>query len=550
MKKKREKHKFYFTFLLLKSYLYGVLKEQLISENNAQKQQIDELNGALQRKDFLLEEKDFIIAKLQKMLFGPTSEKQKKEEDTASNQIDLFTAELPPEQIPTVQEVITYSRSKPAKKKTVKREPLPADLPRVTITIEPEEDTTGMIRIGQEITEVLDIIPPVFRVLQIIRPKYAHPNAATQDIDKPIVVAPMPSRVIDKGIPSARLLAYIIIGKFIQHLPYYRQIQIFQRIGVNIQSNTINGWIQRVCVLLKPLYDAFCRQQFKKDYLQADETTIKVLLKNKKGQNKPKNKAHTGYFWVYYDPKGKHVVFIFNPGRGRKYPAQDLKDFKGTLQTDGLSVYDAFDKLDSITLISCMAHIRRKFIDALKNDEARAQHVIDLIAQLYEIEDIAREKNYTPEQRLELRQQKAKPVMTKLKTYLQTEYESGKIRPKSAIGQAVQYALGRWKYQVRYLDDGNIEIDNNGVENSLRPVAIGRKNYLFAGSEIGAQWAAMFYTLLGSALRHGHNPLEYLTDVLHRLPDTKINDLEQFYPNLWEPKNKETNKETEYLDLL
>ena len=530
-----------------------MLKEQLISENNAQKQQIEELNGALQRKDFLLEEKDFIIAKLQKMLFGPTSEKQKKGEETPSNQIDLFTAELSAEEIPTVKEVISYTRTKADKKnRTVNREPLPVDLPRVTITIEPEEDTTGMIKIGQEITEVLDIIPPVFRVLQIIRPKYAHPQAATQDIDKPIVVAPMPSRVIDKGIPSARLLAYIIIGKFIQHLPYYRQIQIFQRIGVNIQSNTINGWIQRVCVLLKPLYDAFCRQQFKKDYLQADETTIKVLLKNKKGQNKSKNKsknkAHTGYFWVYYDPKDKHVVFIFNPGRGRKYPAQDLKDFKGTLQTDGLCVYDAFDKLDTITLISCMAHIRRKFVDALKNDQARAQHVIDLIAQLYEIEAIAREKNYTAEQRHNLRQQKAKPIMTKLKTYLQAEYESGKVRPKSAIGQAIQYALGRWKYQKRYLDDGNIEIDNNGVENSIRPVAIGRKNYLFAGSEAGAQWAAIFYTLLGSALRHGHNPIEYLTDVLHRLPDTKINELEQFYPNLWKSKNG--NEENKDLSLL
>lgn len=510
-------------------------KEELISENKAQKQQINALK-------FDLEGKDFIIAKLQKMLFGATSEKQKKGEEIPPNQIDLFAAELSPEQIPTLKEVISYTRTKPAKKKTVNREPLPLDLPRIPLIIEPKEDTTGMIKIGQEITEILDIIPPVFRVLQIIRPKYAHPKAATQDIDKPIIVAPMPSRVIDKGIPSARLLAYIIIGKFIQHLPYYRQIQIFQRIGVNIKSNTLNGWIQRVCVLLKPLYDAFCRQQFDKSYLQADETTIKVLLDKTKG----KNKAHTGYFWVYNDPKDKHVVFIFNPGRGRKYPAQDLKNFKGTLQTDGFSVYDAFDKLKAVTLVSCMAHIRRKFVDALKNDKVRAQHVIDLVAQLYEVETTAREQDYTSEQRLDIRQQKAKPIMVKLKTYLQTEYESGKIRPKSAIGQAIQYALGRWKYQERYLDDGNIEIDNNGVENAIRPIAIGRKNYLFAGSETGAQWAAIFYTLLGSALKHGHNPLEYLTDVLHRLPDTKINDMEQFFPNLWKSKNTDIKD----LDLL
>lgn len=510
---------------------------ELTAENEA-------LKGALQRKEFLLEEKDFIIAKLQKMLFGPTSEKQKKGEEVAVNQIDLFTAELSPEQIPTVKEVITYTRTKPVKKTPSKRVPLPVDLPRIPITIEPEEDTTGMVKIGAEITEVLDIIPPVFRVLQIIRPKYAHPQAATQDIEKPIIVAPMPSRVIDKGIPSARLLAYIIIGKFIQHLPYYRQIQIFQRVGVNIKSNTINGWIQRVCTLLKPLYDAFCQQQFAKSYLQADETTIKVLPDKKKGKNtakssnQAKNKASTGYFWVYFDPKDKHVVFIFNPGRGRKYPAQDLKNFKGTLQTDGLSVYDAFDKLDTITLVACMTHIRRKFIDALSNDEARAQYAIDLIAQLYQVEQTARENDYTPEQRYQLRQKIAKPVMTTLKDYLQKEYESGKVRPSSAIGKAIQYALGRWKYQVRYLDDGNVEIDNNLVENSIRPVAIGRKNYLFAGSETGAGWAAIFYTLLGSALRHGHNPLDYLTDILNRLPNTKINDLKQFFPDVWKAKNE------------
>ena len=224
--------------------------EQLIAENAAQKQQIEGLK-------FDLESKDFIIAKLQKMLFGATSEKQNKKEEIPANQIDLFTGQLSPEQIPTVKEVISYTRTKAPKKRTVKREPLPVDLPRVPIVIEPEQDTSGMIKIGETTTEVLDIIPPVFRVLQIIRPKYAHPKAATEDVDQAILVAPMPSRVIPKGIPSARLLAYLIVGKFIQHLPYYRQIQIFQRIGVNIQSNTINGWIQRVCVLLKPLYLSF-----------------------------------------------------------------------------------------------------------------------------------------------------------------------------------------------------------------------------------------------------------------------------------------------------
>ena len=521
---------FLWGFSLQNRHLCEVTKAKLIEENAAKTQRINALK-------FELERKDFIIAKMQKMLFGATSEKSKKPEETLPNQMDLFAPQTPLVQEDlTVKQTITYQRSQ-SKKRPTKRIPLPVDLPRIPIVIEPDVDTTNMVKIDEEVTEILDIIPPVFQVIQIIRPKYAHPKAATQDVTNPIVIAPMPSRVIDKGVPSTRLLAYIIIGKFIQHLPYYRQIQIFQRIGVNIKSNTINGWMERICVLLKPLYEAFCKQIFSKSYLQADETTVKVLKvvkKNKKG------KAHTGYFWVYYDPLDHHVVFIFNPGRGRIYPAEDLKNFAGTLQTDGLNVYDAFDKLDHITLVACMAHIRRKFVDALNNDKKRVGYVVNLIGELYEIEAIARKNNYTAEQRQKIRQEKAKPIMAKLKTYLQTEYESGKVLPKSAIGQAIQYALGRWKYQERYLDDGNIEIDNNWVENAIRPIAIGRKNYLFAGSEKGAQWAAIFYTLLGSALRHGHNPLEYFSDILRRLPDTKMTQLHQLFPKNWKPlKNGE-----------
>jgi transposase len=508
-----------------------VTKQQLIQENSVQKRQIDQLNTTVAQQNLELENKDLIIAKLSKMLFGATSEKRSKPDPPAEEQLQLF--DTPDAEEAPLKELITYERKKTQKtKKTPTRQPLPPDLPRVEVTLEPEQDTTELVKIGEEVTEVLDIIPPQFRVIRLIRPKYAHPQADRQDIDQPIVIAPMPWRVIDKGIPSTRLLAYIIVGKFIQHLPYYRQIQIFQRIGVNIKSNTLNGWIEKTCVLLKPLYDAFCQHQFSKSYLQADETSIKVLKVAKKGK---KSKAHKGYFWVYYDPLEHHVVFVFKPGRGRKYPAQDLQNFAGTLQTDGLSVYDAFDQLDHITLISCMAHIRRKFIDALKNDPQRANHVLDLIEQLYHIETTARDNHHTPQQRHQLRQQKAKPLMTELENYLQTQYESRQVLPKSAIGQAIQYALGRWKYQVRYLEDGRLEIDNNGVENAIRPVAVGRKNYLFAGSERGAQWAAIFYTLLGSALRHGHNPLEYLTDILQRLPETNLSQLHQFFPNNWTP---------------
>jgi transposase len=500
-----------------------VTKTQLIKQYEAQKAE----NKALKER---LAQQDLIIAKLQKMVFGPTSERYVKEE-VASNQIPLFGGNQMPQAAEKEKQTITYQRDKPEKKKReTKRIPLPEDLPRIDITIEPLEDVTGFIKIGEEVTEILDIIPPQFRVIRLIRPKYAKPQAKTEEVDHPIVIAPMPSRVIDKGIASTRLMAYIIMSKFIDHLPYYRQIKMFQRIGVNIKSNTINGWIAKNCVLLEPLYDALCKYQFSQPYLQADETTIKVLRIKKTGK---KGKAHTGYYWVYYNPIDNHVVFIFDPGRGRVYPAEHLKNFSGKLQTDGLSVYDAFDKLPHIIVLACMAHVRRKFVEALSNDKERAQKVLLKIQQLYKIEEQVREENYSAEQRLNLRQEKALPIMRELKSYLEEQYNSMQVLPKSAIGQAIKYALGQWKYLERYLDDGRVEIDNNLVENAIRPVALGRKNYLFAGSEQGAKWGAIIYTLLGSAIRHGHNPLDYLTDVLRRLPDSKTSQLHQFFPANW-----------------
>lgn len=490
-----------------------------------------EITGLQQELDY----KDFVIAKLQKLLFGSTSERYTPEQ--LSNQMSLFheqAGQVTPQKPSPEKETITYQRAKAKKApKTGGRIPLPEDLPRVKIVLEPLEDITGMVKIKEEITEILDIIPPVFQVIQLVRPVYAQPKAAQIIGTSPIVVADLPARPIDKGIPSARLLAYLLVSKFIDHLPYYRQVKMFQRAGVELKTKTINGWLAKVCTLLKPLYDAFGKHHFSQPYLQGDETTIKVLKVKKSGK---KSKAHTGYYWVYYDPLDNQVLFIFDPGRGRQYPAEHLKDFAGKLQTDGLEVYAEFDKLDHITLYGCMAHVRRKFYDALKNDEARAAKVLQLIQQLYEIEEKARIENYTSEQRLTLRQQQAVPVMTELKTYLDQQYDSGQVLPKSAIGIAIKYALGQWWKIQRYLQDGTVEIDNNLVENAIRPVALGRKNYLFAGSEQGAKWGAMIYTLLASANRQGINPLDYLADVLRRLPETKTSQLHELFPANWTPR--------------
>ena len=516
-------------------------KATLIAKNK-------DLTDALNQAKLLIAQKEFIIAKLRKLLFGAKSERYTASQ-TQAIQASLF-AELEAIQLKEEQlaaeaqsetETITYQRKKAAPKEHPNRQDLPEHLPRIEIVIEPEGDLSGLRKIHPEITEILDIIPPQFQVIRIIRNRYEDPTVRKEEVENPIRIAPMPERVINRGIPSTRLLAYIIMSKFVDHLPYYRQLKMFKRIDVTVKANTLNGWIAKTCVLLEPLYDELCKQQFSKNYLQGDETTVRVLQIKKTGK---KGKAHTGYYWVYHDPLDKQVVFIFDLGRGRKYAAQHLKNFKGTLQTDGLKVYDAFDDLEDMELLGCMAHIRRKFIEAIPNDKKNAEPIVLLIQQLYEIEAFCRENNYTHQQRFELRQKQAVPIMKKLKIALDTLDHDPMILASSAIGGAVRYALGRWKYQQRYLLDGKLEIDNNGVENAIRPLAIGRKNWLFAGSEQGAKWGAIIYTLIGSALRNNLNPLEYLTDVLRRLPDTKRSQLHKLFPVNW------TKQPTTDLDLI
>ncbi|NUQ26335.1 MAG: IS66 family transposase [Saprospiraceae bacterium] len=468
------------------------------------------------------------LAELKRLVFGRKTERFVPQAP-AADQLNLFVQHPQEEaQQKTVKEVVKgYERQKGQPK----REKLPEGLPVVEVEINPAaEEIAGMVRIGQEVTEELDYVPARFRVIRYIRPKYARPESE-QDQDpeaKNILIAPLPTRVIEKGIPSAGLLAHILISKFVDHLPYYRQIKMFARIGMKISDSTINGWVTKCVALLQVLYEWHKLRMMESDYLMADETTIKVLQEGKPG------KSHTGYFWVYYDPGGKRSLFVYDPGRGGKYPREHLKNFKGHLQTDGYAGYEAFDQLGSDKrLVGCMAHVRRKFEHALDNDAQRAGEVLKIMQRLYAIEQQARQEGYTHEQRLELRRKQATPIMQELKNYLLQAQD--RLLPKSKIGQAVNYALNRWKYLERYVEDGKLEIDNNLVENAIRLVALGRKNYLFAGSPQGAGWAAVLYTLLSSAQGAGHNPFEYLKDILQRLPDQPLSELDELLPQHWTP---------------
>jgi transposase len=430
---------------------------------------------------------------------------------------------------------ISYKRSKNSKegKQGHGRMPIPAHLRREEIIIEPEEVPEGVKKIGEEITEVMEYKKAEIYVKKYIRPKYALPQ------EEGIKIGQLPSLPIPKGNAGPSLLSHILIGKYVDHLPLYRQQQQFKRLGVELSDKTIGGWVTASCDLLTPLYEQLMAQVQHADYIQADETPIKVLDKDKKGD------THKGYFWVYYSPITKTVCYQYRKGRGRAGPKEFLKDFKGAIQADGWHVYDRFEKREGIRLLGCMAHGRRKFGEAKDNDKSRAEHVLTEMQKLYHIERKARKEALTYEQRKSLRDQESKPVMDNLKSWLMENApeSTSKVLPQSKIGKAIAYTLGMWHRLERYLDDGRYEIDNNWVENSIRPVALGRKNFLFAGSHDAAQRSAMIYSLMATCKKIEVEPSEWLTDVLTRIQDYQINKIDDLLPGNWKKSSHIKNNQ-------
>ncbi|NJO92894.1 MAG: IS66 family transposase [Chloroflexia bacterium] len=460
--------------------------------------------------------------KLRRMIFGSKSERFISSEHPSQLSLGL---EPGPEQAPEPQtETIIYDRKKPQEKKEAvhSRQPLPAHLPRQEVILEPLDKEEGAKKIGEEVTEVLEYTPGKLYVTRYVRPKYAQPQ------EKGIVIADLPSLPIPKGNAAASLIAYIIISKFVDHLPFYRQVQMFKRMGVTIAESTINDWFKGGCEALKPLYEELLKQIKQTGYLQADETPIAVLDKDHPGA------THQGYHWVYHSPPEKTVVFDYQPGRGSEGPRTMLKDFKGYLQTDGYVAYDKFEAEKDITSLACMAHARRKFDEALKVDKSLASYFLGKVQELYALERQCREVGYSNEERKAVRQEKAVPVLDELEKWLKESIVQ--VLPQSAIGKAIAYTLGLWHRLKRYIDDGSLEIDNNLIENSIRPVALGRKNYLFAGSHDGAKRAAMVYSFLGTCKINNVNPSEWLSDVLNRIHDHKAKNLSDLLPKNWKPE--------------
>ncbi len=469
--------------------------EKLLSENEYLKQQLKELK---------------------RLIFGSKSERFVPVDDS---QFSLFDTEKEEVQEKETEQ-ISYTREKPCKEKQIAiRTAIPSHLPRVEEVVEPDYIEEGSKKIGEEITEILEYNPAQVFVRKIVRPKYAKAN------NDGILIAGLPTLPIPKGNAGASMLAYIMVSKFVDHLPYYRQIQIFKRQKLILSDSTLNGWFNATADLLEPLYDTLEKLVLQSNYIQADESPIGVQDSHKKGT------LHTGYQWVYRSPVERLVLFKYHPSRERKAPEKILKEFIGSLQTDGYKVYHNMNTNGHIILLACMAHARRYFEKALDNDKRRAEYVMDQIQVLYKIERKAREREINFETRKRYRQLYAKPILQELEDWLKENISQ--TLPKSAIGKAIAYTLNLWTKLRAYVDDGKYEIDNNLIENAIRPLALGRKNYLFAGSHKAAQRAAMMYSFFATCKINNTEPLAWLTDVLNRIPDHKANKLTELLPQNW-----------------
>lgn len=482
-------------------------KEAAIAEVNHIKTKLNNLQSELEA--------------LKRLVFGQKSERYVPT-DVPANQLTLglfgeTSIEVQEEPV-NIQE-ITYTKSKPKQAAPHGRTLLPEHLPRIEVVIEPEEDTTGMKRIGEEISEVLEYKPGSLFVIRTIRPKYARLE------EQGVAIAPMPERTFPKSMAGYMLLAYLIVSKFVDHLPLYRQSKMFAREGMKIPDSTIGAWITPVCNLLVPLYNEHKKEVLGSNYLQVDETTIKVQDSEKKG------KTHLGYQWVCYAPIQKMVLFTYHKGRTMAAAVSILQGFKGDLQSDAYVGYSPFEKTPHITMWACLAHIRRKFYDALKNDKKRAETMLRAIGWLYDVENVARQRNATHEQRKQLRTEYSKPMLPIIKKWLDENYDPS--NGSSPIQKAIAYFLRLWNKFEPYTNHGHIEIDNNLVENEMRPFALGRKNYLFAGSHEAAQHAAIIYSFMATCRANDVNPLLWLADVIERLPSTSIQDLKKLLPQNW-----------------
>lgn len=487
-----------------------------------------------------LESFKFQLEQLKRLVFGAKSERYIP--DKPDEQLSLFEGPAKASAEEEKVSVLPHERTKGKPKNKPARLVLPEHLRREEQTIEPQGvDLSNMVRIGEERTEMLCYTPAELFVKVIVRPKYAPMPAVPGEEEKEgpsVVIAELPTRFIDKCIADESLLRVMITDKYLDHLPLYRIGARFERLGMVIPRSTMCGWVGQSAGRLAILHQKLIELVLAAAYLQVDETRIEVLPdKGKRAprgspHKKKKRKTHRGYLWGYHAVHEKLAFFDYSPTREADNPAKHLEHFDGIIQTDCYDVYDQIRTLyPALTHYHCLGHSRREFEKALGNDAQRAGHALEQFQQLYAIERQAREQELDADAIYALRQKEARPVLEGLFTWM--DEESPGLPPSSPIAKAMGYMLKRKERMMHYLSDGRLLIDTNSTENLIRPVAVGRRNYLFAGSHEGAQTAAIFYSLFACCKLNEVDPVEWLEDVMIRLPDHPVNRIGELLPHLW-----------------
>lgn len=502
--------------------------DQLLQHIAQQSKLITSQAQAIKFRDVKIERITFELARLKSWRFSAKTERmnaeqrQLFEETLAADQASLEA------QLEALQGQ-TGTPGEPAGKapaRQPKRQALPEHLRRVEHHHEPESTTCDcgepMVRIGEDVSEKLDIVPAEFFVHRHVRGKWACKCCQT------LVQEPVAPHIIDKGMPAEGLIAHTLVSRFVDHIPYYRQEQINARSGLHTPRSTLAAWSGQGGAGLIPLYDAHRSFVLGANVLHVDETPVNML-------DPGAGKTKRAYIWAYarsgFDIS-PGVVYDFCVGRGAKYPVAFLQNWSGTLVCDGYAAYDTVFKLEQRIEAGCLAHARRKFDELIKDNQSPvATQAVQRIARLYGIEREARDLSV--EQRLAMRQARAQPLYEEMHVWLQLERQ--RVPDGSAIANAIDYSLSRWTALMANLVDGDVPIDNNHIENLMRPWAMGRKAWLFAGSELAGQRAAIVMSLVQSAKMHGHDPWAYLKDVLTRLPSHLNSRIDELLPHCWQP---------------
>lgn len=491
--------------------------QQILQENARLKAQI------LLNEEALLRKNERILF-LERQLFGRRSEKALP--DYYQAQMSLFDSEQGmaslEQETPGMTTLIEDIKQKAEERHTSSKQKstvekrsykLPADIERRETVIEPANyDIDTLIKIGDDVSERLMLDPSKFWVERIVRPIYkVKESVQGQTIATTIVQAPAKEVILPGCMAGESLLSQLIVDKFLYHLPEYRQAKRFKELGVEIPTSSINRWVHATADKLYPLYLAQIQRILSANYIQVDETCHSIT--DRKGS------ARKGYIWVARSVLFPGVFFHYDKGsRSQEVVLKMLKDYKGALQTDGYAAYSIFEEKQGILPLGCMAHVRRKFETALAT-MPQAKQALDYIALLYMLEGNLKAEGAGYEQIRKEREQKAYPILQQMESWMKQTYNG--CTPKSPLGKAISYAFGMWPRISRYCKEGYFNIDNNGVENSIRPITLGRKNYLFSGNDSGAEDNCIFYTLLGSCLQAGIEPHKWLTSTLDKIPKLK-----------------------------